>query len=211
DTGGALSAYEGLRPQATLVGNETIVEIDANWKFVSENLLDIYHATTTHSASFAGYFPESNYVAGKLTGHGYHMEYGTLDRTPSGDVLLGPLPWLKDKPERFAFTAHIAPNFHIFARRDMIQSWVVVPLTHDRTRVTVWAQYAREHFDKPAFKQKNEVIAARIKKALTAEAPLLESLHFGARSRAYVPGPLVGQEYVVHHKLNRYLDRLFND
>jgi Rieske 2Fe-2S family protein len=206
-----LPACDRLNLQDTLVGDETVCEIDANWKFVSENLVDLYHATAVQDTPFGGYLPEANGAAGKLTDHGYHMEYGALHTAPGSMVLLGPLPWFKDKPEHFAFTAHIAPNFHIFAKRDLIQSWAVLPISHERTRVTIWTQYAREHFDMPAFKQKNEVIAARIKSVVASDAPLLRSLHAGARSRAYVPGPLMGQEYVVHHKLGRYLDRLFED
>lgn len=211
DDAGVHKAGALLHPERTRICDEFTFEIECNWKFIPENLMDIYHAKVVHGTSFAKHFTMDGYPF-QLGKHGrYHAQYESLTMAPDGVILLGPMPWLRDESEYFAFTVFIPPTLNIFGRQDMIQPWLSLPLAPDRTQITIWTQVPEEHFASPAFEQKTEIIKKFIRLVAAEDGAMLKSLQNGVRSRAFVPGPTIGLEKAIHHLLNYYLDRMLGE
>lgn len=208
DDEGVRKAETLLHPERTRICDEYTLELPCNWKFIPENLMDIYHAKVVHGASFAKHFTQEGFGFQLAEGGRYHAEYESLTMSPDGVILFGPMPWLQDKGPRFAFTVFIRPTFNIFGRQDMIQPWLSLPLAPDRTQVTIWTQIPEEHFNSPAFEEKNEIIKKFIRLVASEDGAMLKSLQNGVRSRAFTPGPTIGLEKAIHHLLNYYLDRM---
>ena len=200
-----------LQAEDTLVGDEFVFEVDCNWKFIPENLMDMYHVGVIHGSSFGAHFPVSKFPF-ELTRYGYHAEYESLTMAPGGEWLFGkPMPWMVNKPERFAFTVFIRPTFNMFARPDMLQPWFCHPVSPTKTRITVLTQYPAEWFQQPAFEEKNRLIKDFIRLVAEEDLEMLRSLQNGVGSRAFRGGPTLKLERAIHHQLNRYLDRMFGE
>src|SRR5437773_2626941 len=137
DDEGARKWIDLLRPQDTRVADELVFELDCNWKFIPENLMDFYHVRVVHAGSFGKHFPgEAEFHL--LKDGRYHAEYEAFTMAPDGVSLFGPMPWLKDKRgEYFACTLYIYPNLNLFGRQDLIQPWMTIPLGPERTQVTI--------------------------------------------------------------------------
>jgi len=198
-----------LCAEDTRVADVYTFDIECNWKFIPENLMDIYHVGVIHGSSFGKGFPVQKFPF-RLTKTGYHSEYQSLTMAPDGAWLFGKsMPWLKDKHERFAFTIFIPPTFTMFARPDMLQPWFWHPISHDKTRITILTQFPEEWFEQPAFEQKRQVIADFIRLVADEDKEMMRSLQNGVGSRNFDPGPTMGLEKLIHHQLNTYLDRMF--
>jgi choline monooxygenase len=191
--------------------NKFEFEVPCNWKFVPENLMDMYHVGVIHKASFGAHFPVNNFRY-NLTCHGYNAVYESFTMAPSGVTLFGPMPWLAGKvTDKFACTTWIRPTMNIFGRHDLIQPWVATPIDINRTHVTIYTQLPAEFFDRPGFVEKNKIYADFIRLVATEDEAMLESLQTGVSSRGYAPGPTVGLERAIHHLLNYYLDTLLDE
>ena len=200
-----------LRADETRVADEYVFDLDCNWKFVPENLMDIYHVGVIHSSTFGKGFPVEKFPF-HLTKYGYHSEYESLTMAPDGAWLFGkPMPWLEQKSKSFAFTVFIRPSFNMFARPDMLQPWFCHPIGPDKTRVTVLTQYPEEWFEQPAFEQKNQLVKDFIRLVANEDKEMMHSLQNGVGSRNFTPGPTMGLEKAIHHLLNSYLDRMFGE
>jgi Rieske 2Fe-2S family protein len=200
-----------LQPENTRTSNKFEFEVPCNWKFVPENLMDMYHVGVIHSTSFGGHFPVNDFRY-NLCGRGYNAVYESLTMAPNGVTLFGPMPWLDGKvSDKFACTAWVRPSMNIFGRHDLIQPWVTMPIDVNRTRVTIYTQLPEAFFDKPGFAEKNKIYADFIRLVATEDEAMLESLQTGVNSRGYTPGPTVKLERAIHHLLNYYLDSLLNE
>lgn len=211
DDEGVRKAERFLHPEKTKIGDEYTFDIECNWKFVPENLMDIYHAKAIHGTSFAKHFTMEDFPFKLAPGGRYHAEYESLTMAPDGELLFGPMPWRKDVSDRWAFTVFVRPTFNIFGRKDMIQPWVSYPLAPDKTRITIWTQYPNEFFEQPAFTEKNKIVADFIRLVAAEDADMMRSLQNGVGSRHFEPGPTVGLEKAIHHTLNYYVDRMFGN
>ena len=199
-----------LQPENTRVADEYTFDVECNWKFIPENLMDMYHVGVIHGASFGKYFPVSDFQF-QLTKNTYHAEYQSLTMAPDGARLFETMPWLKHKPEYFAFTVHIRPTFNMFARPDMLQPWFAHPIGPERTRITILTQYPEEHFEAEAFEEKNQIVKQFIRLVADEDLEMLRSLQNGVRSRGFKPGPTLKLEKAIHHLLNSYLTRMFGE
>ncbi|MSO74233.1 MAG: aromatic ring-hydroxylating dioxygenase subunit alpha [Alphaproteobacteria bacterium] len=198
-----------LKPEETRTSDKFSYVLPCNWKFVPENVMDMYHVGVIHNDSFGGHFPinDFRYV---LDQYGYHANYESFTMAPKGATLFGPMPWLEGKvTDRFACTIWIRPSMNIFARHDLIQPIVTTPIDVDHTLVTVYTQLPKTFFNEPAFDEKNKIYADFIRMVLSEDNAMLESLQNGVRSRAFKPGPTVKLERAIHHALNYYLDHLY--
>lgn len=200
-----------LQPENTRTSHKFEFEVPCNWKFVPENLMDMYHVGVIHKASFGAHFPVMDFRY-NLTGKGYNAVYEALTMAPAGVTLFGPMPWLAGKvSDRFACTTWVRPTMNIFGRHDLIQPWVATPLAVDRTHVTIYTQLPEAFFDEPGFAEKNQIYADFIRLVATEDEAMLESLQTGVRSRGFAPGPTVKLERAIHHLLNYYLDALLDE
>jgi Rieske 2Fe-2S family protein len=209
DADGVREFADFLKPEETRTSDKYTYEVPCNWKFVPENLMDMYHVGVIHKDSFGGHFPVNDFRY-RLDKYGYHATYESYTMAPKGATLFGTMPWLRDKvTERFACTVWIRPSMNIFGRHDLIQPIVTTPIDVNRTQVTVYTQLPKAYFDEPAFEQKNQIYADFIRMVLSEDNAMLESLQNGVKSRSFVPGPTVKLERAIHHCLNYYLDRVF--
>ena len=200
-----------LQPENTRTSDKFEFEVPCNWKFVPENLMDMYHVGVIHGASFGGHFPVNDFRF-NLNGSGYNAVYESYTMAPNGVTLFGPMPWLEGKvTDKFACTTWVRPTMNIFGRHDLIQPWVARPIDVNRTLVTIYTTTSGSIFDAPGFAEKNQIYADFIKLVATEDLAMLESLQTGVSSRCYNPGPTVKLERAIHHLINYYLDILLDE
>ncbi|MGD9762713.1 MAG: aromatic ring-hydroxylating dioxygenase subunit alpha [Candidatus Binatia bacterium] len=215
DIEGARKYGDLLRPDDTVITDEYSFEIDCNWKFIPENVSDIYHIRIVHASSFG-----KNFLPGGMewkwefeTQGRFHSEYEAQTMAPEGMSLFGPMPWLKDRrpSPTFGCAFFVQPTLNIFGRQDCIQPWVTHPISPERSRITIWTQFPKQYLDMPpaAFEARNNVYRDFIRLVAGEDGAMLRSLQNGVKSRSYEPGPMVELESALHHFLNYYLDRMF--
>lgn len=201
-----------LHPEETRISDEYTFEIECNWKFIPENLSDFYHVKVVHASSFGKHFPDNPEWTYESYGRS-HAEYEAFTMAPEGLSLFGPMPWLKDKRPSpyFACAFFIQPTLNIFGRHDCIQPWVTHPISPERSQVTIWTQFPKQHFEMPAdaFEARNRVYREFIRLVAGEDGAMLRSLQNGVKSRSFQPGPMVSLESTLHHFFNSYLDRMF--
>ena len=198
-----------LQPEYTRTSDKFVFELPCNWKFVPENLMDMYHVGVIHGSSFGAHFPVTNFKY-NLRKHGFNAKYESYTMAPEGATLFETMPWLRGKVDQyFACSTWIRPTMNIFGRHDLIQPWVALPLEPERTQITIYTQLPDEYFERPAFTEMNQVYADFIRLVAEEDREMMESLQNAARSRRFKPGPTVKLERAIHHLLNFYLDTLF--
>jgi len=198
-----------IRPEDTRTCFKYEFEIECNWKFVSENLIDIYHVAVIHADTFGGKNFTIDDFRHDLKKYSYTDFFRSDTFAPGGATLFKTLPWLEGKvDEQFACTTWVRPNMNIFGRHDMVHAWTALPMSVDRTLVTIYIQIPPECFDDPLFEQKSQILGDFMKLVSGEDAALLRSLQNAARSKAYEPGRLANQERGIHHMLNYWLDRI---
>lgn len=208
---------EGFREEIGFLRCEDLVTIDnytfdmdANWKIVMEVGADVYHVEVVHRETFgrasAGYKPQTSSNL-RLTKYGATKRYSSPTFAPGGEVLFGPMPWLADHPagRTFALSFYLRPNFAFFARCDMIQPWVAIPLGAGKTRFTTWTCIPKEHLDQPAFPEKVQLIKDFCRKVNDEDRDLTLAIQAGLSSRYFPRGPVHELERLVHHRTQGYL------
>jgi len=200
---------EEIRPQDTKTCDVYTFQLECNWKFVPENLMDIYHAKAIHGDSFAKHFVMEGFGFELAPGGRYRATYQSNTMAPDGQLLFGPMPWLADKPDDFAYTFYMRPNMNFFARKDLVQPAVAYPITPELTEVSVYTQFPIEFFDLPAFEEKSQIHKDFIRLVLAEDAAMMRSLQNGVHSRNFTPGPTVHLEKAIHHILQYWLDRIY--
>lgn len=213
DEDGVREFCEFLRPEDTRLCHKHVFEVACNWKFVPENLIDIYHVGVIHADTFGGKNFTVDDFRFNLSGHGYNAFYRSDTMAPGGRKLFDTLPWLKDRiDEQFACTAWLRPNMTLFARHDLLQPIAYLPIDVDRTQVTVYTQIPAQFFDAPeyrtGFAEKVAIYGEFIAQVLGEDTVLLESLQNAARSPGYEPGPFANLERGIHQQCNYWLDRI---
>ena len=211
DDDGVREFADFLQPEDTRTSDKFEFEVPCNWKFVPENLMDMYHVGVIHGSSFGGHFPINDFRF-NLNGNGYNAVYESYTMAPNGVTLFGPMPWLEGKvTDKFACTTWVRPTMNIFGRHDLIQPWVATPIDVNRTNVTIYTQLPEAFFSEPGFAEKNRIYADFIKLVATEDLAMLESLQTGISSRGFRPGPTVKLERAIHHLINYYLDQLLDE
>lgn len=186
-------------------------DLDCNWKFVVENLLDVYHARVVHSKSFGKYRDSVDYfptARGQDSMIGY---YNSAALVPGGKSLFGNMPWLADKPPTFACLGHLPPNLQLFARCDSVITDVIWPLAPDRTRLLLHILFPKQVFERPDFEEKLKVYRDFQVQVIEEDRELVNSLQNGAKSRKFRPGRMSILEHGVYNVINYQIDRLYGD
>ena len=104
-----------LRQEDCRLGNKVVVELDCNWKFASENLMDFYHVGVLHVNTFGAKFAVTDDDVTTKEKGGLSIFYKAAAPVPGGQSLFGKMPWLSDQLDSFACTGYLAPNLHISA------------------------------------------------------------------------------------------------
>ena len=146
-----LAAFAGefgfLQPENCRLVDKTTIDLNCNWKFTVENLMDVYHVGTIHNKSFGKYYKEApdSHVFKLLTHGAFSFFFNAAPSTREGKSLLGKMPWLSDRPESFACLGFQSPNLNFNARCDMMRYWVTWPLAPNRSRLVVYTLFPRGH------------------------------------------------------------------
>ena len=86
-----------LHPERCRIGYKLHLEVNCNWKFITENIMDFYHVKVLHAGTFGARFSwkEEDVI---LKEHGgYTLFYKAGPHTPGAEPLLGKMPWLADQ------------------------------------------------------------------------------------------------------------------
>jgi Rieske 2Fe-2S family protein len=197
-----------LRMQDCRLARKFVLELNCNWKFVYENLLDNYHVGTLHAATI-GRLQKSAERRFHLRPNGrlsVHYEAKTI--TPDGMSRIGKMPWLANESDYFARTGFLPPNTTLLARCDYVRPFVHWPVAPDRTRSIAYFLFPQEKFDQPGFQENVEVYIEYMKKVLDEDRMMVESLQRAMKTRGYEPGPMSTKETSIHHLINYHLDRI---
>ena len=199
-----------LKMEDLRLGSKIILDLPTNWKFVVENLMDVYHVRTLHYNSFGKHRgPPENFPFHLRKNGGTCTRYEARPMTPDGESLFGKMPALKDEPENFAMSAHLAPNMQAIARIDNVHPLVMWPLTATSSRTIVYNLYPKEWFEQPTFAERADVYDKYMRFVLAEDVTMMNSLQNGITSDNYVPGRFSTLEKGIHHVLNDYVGRVF--
>ncbi|HVO89505.1 MAG TPA: aromatic ring-hydroxylating dioxygenase subunit alpha [Casimicrobiaceae bacterium] len=190
------------------LGARVEFDLGCNWKFVVENLFDIYHVTTIHAGTFGKYRDTLDYFTdepGQGSLFGYYKSAPFID---GGKSLFGHMPWLADKPETFACSGFQPPNVQMFARCDALVVHTIWPVTPDRTRMLSYMMFPKIRRDDPEFDAKAQRYAVYLRKIIDEDETAIASLQRAAHSRLFRPGRMSKLEHGVYNVLNFYLNRI---
>ena len=198
-----------LHPEECRLGNKLELELDCNWKFVSENLMDFYHVGVLHANSFGeGFAWEEDNVHLKERG-GLTIWYKAGPPTPKAEPLLGKMPWLEERPYSFACTGFLGPNLTLFGRIDCVRLFVAWPETVDRCKVVIYHLFPKEFFERADFEETLKIYHDFQVLVIEEDRSMMESLQRAMGTRAYVPGRMSTLETPIHNYLRGHMDHIF--
>ena len=201
-----------LRQEDCRLADKLVLEFDCNWKFIVENLIDVYHVATLHVKTIgrkrgaAEDHPFNLFPRG-----GTSMFYPSDPMVPGGESLFGNMPWLADQPYNYACSGRLSPNMQLIARADNVHPFVMWPLSPGRCRVINYTLFPKEHFDQPDFADKLKVYHDYMLKVLDEDRGMIASLQRNMQSRTYEPGSMSKLETGIHHVITDFVERLFGE
>ena len=198
-----------LKTEHSRLAYKTVIDLECNWKFVVENLNDIYHSEVLHKQSFAAYINTDNVGVSIKSKGGNSSFYDAAPHNPSGKVMFGKMPWLEDKPDSFACNGFLAPNFQIFARIDEVHPVVQWPISPTRTRVILYQLFPAGAFAQPDFGPRSEPYRDYMITIVEEDRAMIESLQNAMNTTLFRPGPMSHLERGIHNVITYYLDRMF--
>lgn len=197
-----------FRTDECKLADKMVMEVQCNWKFVAENLLDRYHTGTLHAKTF-GRHQKSNrdeFTFTRLPRGGSCFISEAAPHNPDGTQDFAQLPWVEGLG--FAAKASIFPNMNLSARSDSLRLWVLWPLGANRTQIVSYLLFHTSSFDDPEFAGKLDRYRNYLKQIIAEDQTAVESLQRVSESASYQPGPLSHLEGPIHHLLNNYLDTI---
>jgi phenylpropionate dioxygenase-like ring-hydroxylating dioxygenase large terminal subunit len=197
-----------LQQERCRLASKIPIELDCNWKFAVENLLDIYHVRVLHTKTFGAQFAADAQAINLRPDGVVTYFYKAGAPVPDGKSLFGRMDWIAERGDDFACTARLPPNAHLFGRCDSVRYLVIWPTAVDRCRIDCYHLFPTERFALPDFAARNQVYRDFQITVLEEDRPMVVSLQQAMSSRHYRPGPMAGLEATIHHVLNDYLDRI---
>jgi phenylpropionate dioxygenase-like ring-hydroxylating dioxygenase large terminal subunit len=199
--------YEPYQMGRLRLANKFEMKIGCNWKFLNENLTDIYHIAVLHGDTFGPYQPLDGYRYEVFDG-GYHGRFigGTL--APEGKSLFGPIPWLPEELHSGGFSSHLPPNNAWFPRFDYVSVGTNWPITADTSLSITYQLFPEEHFSQPDFAEKTQQYEDFYKAFMEEDTAMIDALQNGMKSRFYEPGPVSPFEAGVMGTIKHNVDDL---
>src|SRR5690242_372062 len=178
-----------LRMEDCRIGSKLIIDLNANWKFVVENLMDMYHARTLHINTFGKYRspPEKHPLFPRKNGVTF-MLYEAGPMTPDGKTRFRRMPAVEDRADNFAVSAHLAPNMQVIARSDNIHPLVMWPVTATTSRTIVYNMFPKEFFEEPDWRERVKVYDDFIRLVLDEDRTMMDSIQRSVQSKNFTPG-----------------------
>jgi Rieske 2Fe-2S family protein len=198
-----------LQMEKCRLGNKLHLELQCNWKFVFENLMDFYHVNVLHVNTFGGKFSWSNDDVRLKDNGGISIFYKAAPPTPGGKPLLGKMPWMNDRDYSFGCHGFITPNFTIFGRIDCVRPMIVWPVSENACYITIYHLFPEEVFSRPDIDEILQVYKEYQLTVLDEDRTMIESMQKAMRNPHYEPGRMSTLEKPLHHYLNGYIGRMF--
>lgn len=200
-----------LHMEKCRLGNKIVLDLDCNWKYVSENLMDFYHVNVLHAKTFGAKFSWENDNV-RLGKSGYlTIWYKAGPPTPGAQPLLGKMPWMEHEDYSFACTGFLQPNLTIFGRIDCARYFVVWPLSPTKCQVIIYHLFPEQVFERPDIDETLKIYRDYQLAVLEEDRAMMESMQKAMSTRGYVPGRMSILEKPLHHYLNGHLNRVFGD
>ena len=197
-----------LRQEKCKLAEKISIEVGCNWKFPVENLMDNYHSRVLHRKSIGPTMGVERFTAHRSGVKAFTAYYDAKPMTADGASRFGVMPWIAERGERFACSAHIAPNMHLFARCDNVHPFLMWPLGPDRVLIECYLLFPAAWHGTPGFAAKVADYAAFTAQVVHEDASVMESLHDAASSPRYAPGRMSRLELGVWNVINYNLDRV---
>ena len=197
-----------FRQEDCRLSDTLIIEADVNWKLIAENFIDVYHFRTLHAGTFG---LQKNPATSLPYEEDQIVIYrpGGKSLTPTGEKLLGRLPWLTEDDPSAA--GHMPPNAYFTCHADNVQLWMSWPLSPSRSRIMIYTIFSDEQFARDDFEEHAEVYHDFVGRILNEDLDMVTALQKTIGSRNFVPGPITNLEAGVHATVNHLLDRIFDD
>lgn len=185
-------------------------EVACNWKFIVENLMDIYHVGMIHARTFGQYInTNQEKLPAELMERGLvHIEFDSSKRTADKTLPFPILPWLKEEGSAFSSSTNLFPNIKLHVSHDSLRLWRIWPVTPGTTRVVAYVMLPPESFEVEDFDAKITRYADYIHSIVEEDREPLESLQKAVASRYFEGGPLSHLEEGIHHWLNHYIGQI---
>ncbi|MPZ36286.1 MAG: Rieske 2Fe-2S domain-containing protein [Rhodospirillales bacterium] len=191
------------------LGNKIRLELDCNWKFFHENLMDFYHVGVLHAKSFGAKFSWTDDNVRLKDDGGLSIFYKAGPPTPGAEPLLGKMPWLEHEEHSFACTGLLPPNFTFFGRIDCIRPMIAWPLGPNKCEVLIYHLFPEEFFQRPGFDETLKVYREYQIAVLEEDRTMIESMQRAMALPVYEPGPMSVLEKALHHYVNSRIARIF--
>ncbi|WP_454830461.1 aromatic ring-hydroxylating oxygenase subunit alpha [Paraburkholderia xenovorans] len=195
-----------FRTDECKLADRVVIDVRCNWKFLTENLIDIYHVGVIHRNTFGGFVKGEQLKFHLEKDGGWHTSYEARPHSKSGEQVFPTLPWATDKPSGIACKAGIYPNLNLSMRSDSIRAWHVWPVTPDTTRIICYLMFPPEAFDIPNYEQELAKYREFVRQIIAEDAVMVESLQNSAGSKFFTPGPMSPLEEALYHMENHYLE-----
>jgi Rieske 2Fe-2S family protein len=203
------SEFALLQQENCKLGFKYETDFDCNWKFVYENLLDIYHVGVTHADSIGRYQDQSSYRYHRLPRGRLSIHYRAKTMSNTGDSLFGKMPWLEDDDGTFARIGFLPPNLTLLARCDYVRPMVHWPSAVDKTHSIGYFLFPEEKLADPEFSDKVHTYAEFLTKVLDEDRDMILSLQRAMKTRGFEPGRMSFMEDAIHHVVGYHLERVF--
>lgn len=203
--------FEFLRMGDLKLGAKCEIELPCNWKLVSENIVDYYHMRTIHRNTNGRFITDEASSFTLRENGGYVWEYDAGPSTTTGQPVFGPIPWLDDRPERFSISGFLRPSMTLFSRIDTVSPGVVWPIAPDRSKYVKYYLFPEEALSDPDFEIKVQDYVETTKRTLAEDQEMVISLQRAMSTRRFSPGYMAKPETGVHHIINYYVDRMFEN
>jgi phenylpropionate dioxygenase-like ring-hydroxylating dioxygenase large terminal subunit len=199
-----------LQQENCRLGDKFARDVDCNWKFINENLQDVYHFQTLHANTFGEHVTAESfsYDLDERTG-GVAAFYPAAPTTFDGQSRFGKMPWMDEYPMSFARMGFMVPTMNIFARVDMAIACVVWPLGPDKTRMEWYSLFPNACHDLPDFADKVKDYHDLLTVVVEEDQDMVASLQRNMGSTHFAPGRMSLYETTVHNMINGYLNRMF--
>lgn len=188
------------------LAHKVVFDVQCNWKFIVENLVDYYHASTVHAGTFGTFYRlGTKSLPGKLLpGGGSLVEFGESIRTYDTNLPFPRLPWMAEGHVVQAKGA-MFPNVN-FSAADSLRVWHIWPDGPQRTQLIGYILLPPASFNIPDYESKLKGYVDYVGRIVSEDRLALESLQSAVNSSRFNPGLLSNLEGYLQHLLKHYVD-----
>jgi len=170
------------------LAEKMVIDVDCNWKLLTENLVDIYHVPVLHKGTFGSFNNYSNLDVKLLKNGAWAYDQKAKSHSKSGQQTFPTLPWLEGMSSDTSSRAGIFPNLNISMRYDSLRMWQVWPLSPTRTQLQIYLMFPLVAFEQPDFRANLEDYKGFVSQLVNEDVSMVKSLQHAMKSPYYEPG-----------------------